>query len=106
MRFSLHKSLDFYDSYVVNNTTSEIFLCPKHFFYDNIFWELCTYSCPLVQYFGTLFWDDITIFWDENYVNKLLSGPKQVFSSQLKIITNFHPKITSQIIVLKGREQV
>ena len=25
-----------------------------------------TCSCPLVQYFGTLFWDDITIFWDEN----------------------------------------
>ena len=25
-----------------------------------------TFSCRLVRYFGTLFWDDITIFWDEN----------------------------------------
>ena len=23
-------------------------------------------SCRPVRYFGTLFWDDITIFWDEN----------------------------------------
>ena len=60
----------------------------------------------LFMSFGTLFWDDITIFWDENYVKKLLIGPKQVFLSQLKIITNFHPKITSQNIVLKGHEQV
>ena len=28
------------------------------------------------------------------------------FFSQLKIITNFHPKLTSQNIVLKGNEQV
>ena len=26
-----------------------------------------TCSCSLIQYFGTLFWDDITIFWDEKY---------------------------------------
>jgi hypothetical protein len=45
-------------------------------------------------------------FWDENYVSKLLIGPKQVFSSQLKIITNFHPKIMSQNIILRGHEQV
>ena len=45
-----------------------------------------------------------TIFWDVNYENKLLNGPKQVFFSQLK--TNFHPKITSQNIVRKGHEQV
>ena len=25
-----------------------------------------TCSCPLLLYFGTLLWDDITIFWDEN----------------------------------------
>ena len=25
-----------------------------------------TCSCPLIQYLGALFWDDITIFWDEN----------------------------------------
>ena len=30
----------------------------------SLFFETC--SCPLLRYFGTLFWDDITIFWDEN----------------------------------------
>ena len=56
-----------------------------------------------------IFWnvslDDITIFWDKNYVSNLLIGPKHFFS-QLKIITNFHPKITSQNITRKGHEQV
>ena len=42
--------------------------------------------------------DDITIFLD---VKKLLIGPKQVFSPQLKIIINFHPKIMSQNIISK-----
>ena len=28
-----------------------------------------------------IFWDDITIFWDKDEVNKLLIGPKQVFFS-------------------------
>ena len=28
--------------------------------------SLKTCSCPLLRYFGTLFRDDITIFWDEN----------------------------------------
>ena len=56
-----------------------------------------TCSCPLIRYFGTLFWNDITIFYDENHVNKLLIGRKQVFFSQLKIITNFHSKITAKI---------
>jgi hypothetical protein len=27
-----------------------------------------TCLCPFVQYFRTLFWDDITIIWDENIV--------------------------------------
>ena len=27
-----------------------------------------TCSCPFVLYFCTLFWDDITIIWDENIV--------------------------------------
>ena len=58
-----------------------------------------TFSCRSVRYFGTLFWDDITIFWDKNYV-------QNSFFSQLKIITNFHPKIRSQNIVRKGHEQV
>ena len=25
-----------------------------------------TFSCRPVRYFGTLFWDDFTKFWDEN----------------------------------------
>ena len=64
--------------------------------------DLCTEktcSCPFVRYFGTLFWDDITIYWDKNYV-------QNSFFPQLKIITNFHPKIRSQNIVRKGHEQV
>ena len=31
-----------------------------------------TCSCPLIQYLGAL-------FWDENWVNKVLIGPQQVF---------------------------
>ena len=27
-----------------------------------------TCSCPFVRYFRTLFWDDITIIWNENIV--------------------------------------
>ena len=30
--------------------------------------SLKTCSCPFVRYFRTLFWDDITIIWDENIV--------------------------------------
>ena len=28
--------------------------------------SLKTWLCHLIRYFGTLFWDDITIFWDES----------------------------------------
>ena len=42
--------------------------------------SIMTRSCPLLRYFGTLFWDDITIFCYENQVNKLLIGPEQGFS--------------------------
>ena len=41
--------------------------------------------------FGTLFWDYIMILWDENYVSKLLIGPKQVFFSVIN-----HNKFSSQ----------
>ena len=30
--------------------------------------KLKTCSCPFVKYFRTLFWDDVTIIWDENIV--------------------------------------
>ena len=30
------------------------------------FWKYETFSCRPARYFGTLFWDDITLFWDEN----------------------------------------
>ena len=30
--------------------------------------SLQTFSCPFVRYFCMLFWDDITIIWDENIV--------------------------------------
>ena len=42
----------------------------------------------------------------KNYVSKLLIGPKQFFFSQLKIITNFYPKITFQNTIRKGHELV
>ena len=32
------------------------------------FYHPKTCSCPFVRYFRTLFWDDITIIWDENIV--------------------------------------
>ena len=57
-------------------------------------------------YFQTLFWDDITIFWDENYVNKLLIGPNQVLFFSVKNHNKFGSKVTSQNIVKKGHEQV
>ena len=67
----------------------------------NIFFEK-TCSFRLVQYFGTLFWDDITIFWDENLLLfTFLTGKlrkKPVFDQQEVcvpvILTNFCPKIS------------
>ena len=61
-------------------------------------------SCP-VRYLETLFWDDITKFWDENLLlltflteklrKKTLFWINKKFV-YLNIITNFCPKITSQ----------
>ena len=56
-----------------------------------------TFSCRPVRYFGTLFWDDITKFWDENLLlftfltgklrkNLFWTNKKFVY---LNIITNF-----------------
>ena len=66
-----------------------------------------TCSCRTVCYFVTLFWDDITKFWDENLLlftfstgklrkNLFWTNKKFVY---LNIITNFHPKITYKNIV-------
>ena len=33
-----------------------------------------TYSCRPVRYFGTLFWDDIMKFWDENLYYYFFNG--------------------------------
>ena len=35
---------------------------------DNIDGKFKTCSCPFVRYFRTVFWDDITLIWDENIV--------------------------------------
>ena len=56
----------------------------------------------MVRYFGTFWGDDITIFWDENYVNKHSIVPKQFFFVSVKN----HNKFLSQNIILKGHEQV
>ena len=59
--------------------------------------DLKTCSCPMLQYFGTLFWNDIIIFFFKwKLRNNLLIGPKQVFSSHLKMIIDFHPKPSYQ----------
>ena len=66
-----------------------------------------TCSCRPVHYFGTLFWDDITKFWDDNSLSfTFLTGKlrKHLFWTNnkfvyLNITTNFHPKITSENIV-------
>ena len=42
--------------------------------------------------FWTLLWDDITIFWDGKLSKQTSYWSKTAFSSQLKIIINFHPK--------------
>ena len=58
------------------------------------------------RYFGTLFWDEITKFWDENLLlftdlieklrkNLFWTNKKFVY---LNIITNFCPKVTSEIV--------
>ena len=70
---------------------------------QEIIWTKKTCLCPFVRCFGTLFWDDVTIFWDENYVNKLLIGPKQFFFS-VKNNNKFSSQNNSPNIVRKGHE--
>ena len=57
-------------------------------FFVMIFWDV-------------IFWDDITIFWDENYVNKLFIGPKHFFS-QLENQNKF----STQNIVISSQNNV
>ena len=40
-------------------------------------------SCPFVRYFRTLFWDDITIIWDENFVYLFNWEKKNCFGPNL-----------------------
>ena len=53
-------------------------------------------TLDLFMSFDTIFWDNITIFWDENWVNKLLV----IFS-----VKN-HNKFSSQNIVILSRNNV
>ena len=49
---------------------------------------ICRYktcSCPLVRYFWTLFWDDITIIWDENIVY-FYNREKKLFWTNKKFV--------------------
>jgi hypothetical protein len=58
-----------------------------------------TCSCRPVRYFGTLFWDDITIFWDEHLL-LLRFGP-------IRSLFNYHHnKLSSQTIVISSKNKV
>ena len=58
-----------------------------------------TCSCGPVRYFGTLFWDDITIFWDEHLL-LLRFGP-------IRSLFNYHHnKLSSQNIVISSKHNV
>jgi hypothetical protein len=60
-----------------------------------------TCSCFLVRYFETLFWDDLTIFWDKQSKQTSYSS-KTSFFSQLKIIVKF----SSQNIVISSQNYI
>ena len=67
-----------------------------------------TCSCPFVRYFRTLFWDDITIIWDENIVyffnwEKTLfwTNTKFVYVIFINKLPWYHPKIMYENIVQK-----
>ena len=63
---------------------------------------LKTCSCPFVQYFCTLFWDDTTIIWDENIVY-FFNLEKNLFWTNKNIcLLNFH----QQIIVISSQNYV
>ena len=69
-----------------------------------------TCSCPLVWYFGTLFWDDITLFWDENLLLfTFLTGKlrkKNSFGPIKSLFTYYHNKFLSQNIVISSQNNV
>ena len=63
--------------------------------------QLETCSCRPVRYFGTLFWDDITKFWDENLLLfTFLTGKlrKNLFWTNKKFV--------SQNIVISSQNNV
>ena len=72
------------------------------------FWPYETCSFPFVRYFRTLFWDDITIIWDENIVY-LFNWEKNLFWTKEKFIYIifmnklwwYHSKRTYENIVQK-----
>ena len=74
---------------------------------------LKTCSCTTVRYFRFLFWNDITIIWDENIVY-FLHEKKKLFWTNKKfgysIFINkllwHHPKITYKNIVQKDMNKI
>ena len=64
-----------------------------------------TCSCPFVWYFRALFWDDITIIWDENiFLTEKKSVLDQLEACYLIVINKlswYHPKITYEYISYK-----
>ena len=69
-------------------------------------WEITIFKNYLklvhVRYFRTLFWDDITIIWDENIVYFFNWEKNPVLDQQEVCLLNFH----QQIIVISSQNNV
>jgi hypothetical protein len=63
-----------------------------------------TCSCPLLQYFRTLFWDDITIFWDENLLLFLTERKKPVIIPKYR--TKGHKQVYAYYISGEGDQKM
>ena len=78
--------------YYIWNFVSKISLI--HCTISQSFWcrhKAC--SCPLLWYFGTLFFDDITIFWDENLLWFWTEKKENLFWTNTKFVyLTFFPK--------------
>ena len=64
--------------------------------------KTCSCHCPLVRYFRTLFWDDITKIWNENIVYFVKWEKNPVLDQQEVCLLNFQ----QQIIVKASQNKV
>ena len=73
-------------------------------FFSPYTWRHETFSSPLGRNFGTLFWDDITIFWDENFLWFLTE--KKPVSDQLEVCLLILTYFSYQNIVVSSQNNV